>query len=39
MASGEVKSALDGHTDNVFSVAISPDGRTLVSGSEDHTVR
>ena len=30
---------LTGHTDAVFSVAFSPDGHTLASGSGDHTVR
>ena len=30
---------LIGHTDQVTSVAISPDGQTLVSGSEDHTIK
>jgi WD40 repeat protein len=30
---------LYGHTDNVESVAVSPDGKTLVSGSLDRTVK
>ncbi|WP_370072291.1 protein kinase [Streptacidiphilus sp. MAP5-3] len=32
-------SALTGHTNAVFSVAFSPDSRTLASGSTDETVR
>ena len=30
---------LEGHTDLIFSVAISSDGRTIVSGSKDKTIR
>ena len=30
---------LEGHTDSVYSVALSPDGQTLASGSHDRTVR
>src|SRR5438046_3054764 len=29
---------MEGHTNAVFSMAVSPDGKTLVSGSGDHTV-
>ncbi|KAJ6597907.1 WD40-repeat-containing domain protein [Mycena sp. CBHHK59/15] len=30
---------LEGHSDSVSSVAFSPDGRRIVSGSYDHTIR
>ena len=30
---------LTGHTDGVLSVAFSPDGQWIVSGSDDNTVR
>ena len=33
------KAKLEGHTDWVKSVAISTDGKTIVSGSDDQTVR
>ena len=39
LALGEVKCTLKGHTNSVCSVAISPDGKTIVSGSSDKTVR
>ena len=39
LASGEVKCTLEGHTKWVASVAISPDNKTVVSGSFDNTVR
>jgi uncharacterized delta-60 repeat protein len=34
-----LKSTLTGHTEGVWSVAISPDDKTLVSGSWDNTIR
>ena len=33
------KLTLEGHTDDVLSVAFSPDGSTLASGSRDNTIR
>ena len=39
LASGECRRTLEGHTDLVRSVAISPDGMTIVSGSDDETLR
>ena len=39
LASGKLKSTLEGHTAHVRGVAISPDGKTIVSGACDHTVR
>ena len=36
---GQCMNTLKGHTDFVRSVAISPDGTTIVSGSNDRTVR
>ena len=37
--SGEVKQNFIGHTGEIWSVSVSPDGRLLVSGSSDQTVR
>ena len=31
--------SLEGHTDRVWAVAVSPDGRFIVSGSDDRTVK
>jgi WD40 repeat protein len=39
VASGKNTATLTGHTWEVFCVAFSPDGRTLASGSGDHTVK
>ncbi len=38
-ASGRQLRVLEGHGDSVASVAFSPDGRTIASGSGDGTVR
>ena len=39
LTTGECKTTLKGHKYSVNSVAISPDGTTIVSGSGDNTVR
>jgi len=39
VATGKALQTLQGHTSAVYSVAISPDGKTLASGSYDNTVR
>ena len=39
MASGKGKNKLEGHSGFVLSVAISPDGQSIVSGSVDKTIR
>ena len=36
---GELLKTLEGHTDRVSSVCVTKDGETVVSGSEDGTVR
>ena len=38
-ATAQLKSTLEGHTDNVWSVAFSPNGNMLASASWDQTVR
>jgi WD40 repeat protein len=39
VADGRLLRTLEGHTGSVQSVAFSPDGQTLASGSWDNTVR
>ena len=39
VATAQLKLTLEGHTDNVWSVVFSPDGKMLASGSWDQTVR
>ncbi|MFD9228620.1 WD40 repeat domain-containing protein [Streptomyces anulatus] len=39
MATSRTIAILTGHTDKVWSVAISPDGKTLATGSRDSDVR
>lgn len=39
LESDRLKSTLEGHASVVWSVAISPDGKTIVSGSDDKTVK
>lgn len=39
LQSGTLRQTLTGHTDLVWAVSFSPDGRLLASGSFDHTVK
>jgi len=39
VADGTLLRTLKGHTDEVTGVAFTPDGRLLVSGSKDGTIR
>ena len=37
--SGPMLHTLSGHTNNIYALAFSPDGKTLASGSMDQTVK
>jgi len=39
LASGEDLMTLEGHTDSVSAVAYTPDGKQIISGSDDRTLR
>ena len=39
LESGAQIKELKGHSDNVYSVAFSPDGKILASGSGDNTIK
>jgi WD40 repeat protein len=39
ITTGERKSSLAGHSENIFSLAFSPNGQTLASASNDHTIK
>jgi WD40 repeat protein len=39
LGNAALSTSLAGHTDRVTTVAFSPDGRTLATGSDDHTLR
>ncbi len=39
LASGQSLATLEGHRENVYSVAFSPDGKQLATGSGDKTAR
>ena len=39
LATAQLTTTLEGHTDLVWSVAFSPNGQTLASGSQDRTIR
>ena len=39
LQTGHQKAVLKGHSDSVFSMAFSPDGATLASGSDDNSIK
>jgi WD40 repeat protein len=38
-AAGKPRTSLEGYTGDIYSIAWSPDGKTLATGSDDRTVK
>jgi WD40 repeat protein len=39
LSEGKLMATLEGHGSSVYALAMSPDGKLLASGSDDHTVK